>query len=314
MTGNSVVADELELSFLNSVLGMHSPTGRWATYNTPMSGVRVASAQQIVFQSREGSPELNCCSVNAPRGFGLLSEWAVMGDAEGLRLNYYGPCSMTIPLRKSLRVGIQQKTRYPVSGRINIAVNPSKTASFCLKLRIPAWSARTKVRVNGTPVPDVVAGSYLELDRTWRKGDTVQLDLDMSLHLWPGEKECDGLASIYRGPILLTYDHRYNLHLAAGKKLRMRTIDLGKGTTQAELKVPVLDARQLKGRTLKWEEWFAPLMLIELETAGGKAVRLCDFASAGMTGTPYTSWLPMRHAGASVPFQQNRPLRTVRGS
>ena len=80
LTGNSVVADELELSTLNSALGMHSPTGRWATYNTPMDGVRKASAHDIVFQSREGTPELNCCSVNSARGLGLLSEWAVMRD------------------------------------------------------------------------------------------------------------------------------------------------------------------------------------------------------------------------------------------
>jgi DUF1680 family protein len=36
LTGNSIVADELELSTINSVVGLHSATGRWATYNTPM--------------------------------------------------------------------------------------------------------------------------------------------------------------------------------------------------------------------------------------------------------------------------------------
>ena len=38
MTGDSIVADELELSTLNSAIGMFSPTGRWSTYNTPMDG------------------------------------------------------------------------------------------------------------------------------------------------------------------------------------------------------------------------------------------------------------------------------------
>ena len=87
LTGDSVVADEIELSTLNSVLGMHSASGRWATYNTPMDGIRRASAHSIVFQAREGSPELNCCSVNSARGFGHVSDWAVMRDGEGLMVN-----------------------------------------------------------------------------------------------------------------------------------------------------------------------------------------------------------------------------------
>ena len=97
LTGNSLVADELELSTLNSGLGMMSPSGRWVTYNTPMDGERQASAHTIVFQARAGTPELNCCSVNGPRALGLLCEWAVMRRADGLVLNYYGPGTMRTP-------------------------------------------------------------------------------------------------------------------------------------------------------------------------------------------------------------------------
>ena len=43
LTGDSLVADELELSLLNSGLGMMNPTGRWVSYNTPMDGIRTAS-------------------------------------------------------------------------------------------------------------------------------------------------------------------------------------------------------------------------------------------------------------------------------
>ena len=74
LTGRSVVADELELTTLNSGMGLHSPSGRWSAYDTPMDGVRKASAHDIVFQARAGSPELNCCSVNAARALGLISD------------------------------------------------------------------------------------------------------------------------------------------------------------------------------------------------------------------------------------------------
>ena len=140
LTGNSVVADELELSTLNSVLGFHSVTGRWVTYNTPMDGVRKASAHDIVFQSREGSPELNCCSVNGPRGIGMVDDWALMADSEGLILNWYGPSEMRTILPDGKDVTIAQETEYPRKGRVLIRIDPDRASTFRLKLRIPYWS------------------------------------------------------------------------------------------------------------------------------------------------------------------------------
>src|SRR4029078_11125729 len=98
LTGNSIGVDELELSLLNSVLGYYSRTGRWTTYNTPMDGERHGFVQDVNWHSRPGAPELSCCSANAPRGLGLLSEWALMQDYDGLVLNYYGACEMAARL------------------------------------------------------------------------------------------------------------------------------------------------------------------------------------------------------------------------
>ena len=50
LTGDPVVADELELSTLNSAMGLFSPSGRWSTYNTPMDGDRKANFHEIVFR------------------------------------------------------------------------------------------------------------------------------------------------------------------------------------------------------------------------------------------------------------------------
>jgi DUF1680 family protein len=148
LTGNSIVADEIELSTLNAVLGMHSPTGRWATYNTPMNGIRRASAHSIVFQAREGSSELNCCSVNSPRGFGMIGDWALMRDQEkGLVVNGYGPSVMAATLADGSSVTLSQETDYPLSGRITLRVDPSQKTDadrlhpLALKLRISSTSA-----------------------------------------------------------------------------------------------------------------------------------------------------------------------------
>lgn len=312
LTSNPIVADELELSTLNSVVGMHSPTGRWATYDTPMNGVRVASAHRIVFQSRQGSPELNCCSVNSPRGFGMISDWALMKDKDGLLLNWYGPSKMTAPAGGT-SITIEQQTEYPRAGRITIKVSPKKVAAFALKLRIPHWSARTRVKLNGETVR-AVKGTYLELDRTWRRGDTIELNLDMSLHVWKGLKARKGLASIYRGPVLLAFDHRYNLeHEGRHEQNTAYLVPAAEQSAQGEqLRPPSLDVTTLKCRAVKWRDWHAPEMLFRAEAANGKTVHLCDYASAGETGTPYHSWLPVKHAPTTPKFTRENPLRSLR--
>jgi uncharacterized protein len=204
MTGDPIIADELELSTLNQVVGLHDPAGAWCTYNTPMDGRRVPSTEDIAFQIRPGSEQLNCCSVNAARGFGILSDWAVMKDAAGLTVNWYGLSTFRTDWAGT-PITLRQDTNYPVSGRIVLHVDAGQAIKLPLRLRIPHWSQSTKVVVNEQPVA-TEPGKYLTIDRTWKSGDRVTIDLDMSLRYWRGEREYEGKSSIYRGPILLALE------------------------------------------------------------------------------------------------------------
>ena len=312
MTMNPIVADELELSTLNSVLGMHSATGRWATYNTPMNGLRRGQTNDATAAHfREGSPELSCCSVNTSRGFGMVSDWALMRDEEGLVLNHYGPSTMTAKLKPGLTVTLTQETEYPTECRVIIHVKPSKTAEFALKLRVPYWSRETSLKLNGKPVPGVEPGRYATIDRTWQTDDRIDLDLDLSLHFWVGERECEGLTSVYRGPILLAYDHRYNIEHA--RRNRQVRDPAGWDPTDCMMHVPPLDARTMNPGRTQWSDWMPPVLLLEFEAANGRTVRLCDFGSAGEAGTPYLSWLPIKHGPPRADFSRINPLRTSRG-
>jgi DUF1680 family protein len=275
MTGDATVADELELSLFNAVLGAQHPSGRWWTYNTPMDGERKASAHEIVFQARAGSPELNCCSVNGPRGLTMLADWAVMACDGGLVVNFYGPSTVSARLPAGPRVTIAQHTDYPLSDQVRIVVAPEAPARFALWLRIPGWSKQTEVAINGQRHDAPTPGSYLALDRTWAAGDTIELSLDFSLRAWIGERDCTGKLSLYCGPILLTYDPRFDAYACD--------------------EVPQLDVARLDAELVERPDASAPapLLLTQLTAADGRMVTLCDFTSAGATGTPYISWLPM---------------------
>jgi len=291
LTGNPIVADEIELSTLNSVLGLHSPTGRWVTYNTPMDGTRLASAHDIVFQARAGSPELNCCSVNGARGLGMISDWALMRSGDDILLNWYGPCKMSTKLASGSALVLTQETDYPRGNHVRLHVAPARKRAFALKLRIPHWSQQTSVMLNGKAVEVVKTGEYLILDRTWKRGDTVDIQFDFALRYWRGEREYEGKTSIYRGPLLLTYDRRFN--------------DMDPD------QVPPLDAKALVGKDVEPSDWLPPILLQEFKSIEGRPLRLCDFASAGAGGSPYRSWLDVKGARATE-FSQRNPLRSRR--
>ena len=213
MTGNSIVADELELTYYNAIQAYQDRSGKWCAYHTPMDGQRISSMVSIAFQKRPGSEELNCCSVNSARGFGLLSDWALMMDGEGLLINWYGPSEMKTKV-KDQTVILKQTTDYPRTGKILLEVSPEKPEEFTIKLRIPCWSEKTAVSINGRSQEKVISGNYLALTRKWKQGDRVEVNFDMSLHFWVGQREYQGKTSIYRGPILLAYTSQVDIEFS----------------------------------------------------------------------------------------------------
>jgi len=314
LAGDPLAADELELSTFNGMLGAQHPSGNWWTYNTPMDGVREASDDTIVFQSRAGTPELNCCSVNAPRGLGMLSEWALMRSDDGLVVNYYGPMEAEMTLDSGLAVTVGQETDYPLDGGVQIRITPQEAAEFTVKLRIPAWSTRTEVLLPEAKTVRATPGSYLAVRHRWNPGDVIGLKLDMSLRSESGDGEMFGRMSVYRGPLLLAYDVIHN------------TVD--------EAEMPVLNPAMLKDARVSFPEQdaagsligrYSPWVFVDVPTGDGAGLRLCDYATAGAGGSRYVSWLPAEGLlppppvpakpvdGASVPagrmlFTWRRPL------
>ncbi len=275
LTGDPLAADELELSTLNGMLGAQHPSGRWWTYSTPMDGAREASAHSIVFQSRAGTPELNCCSVNGPRGLGMLSEWAVMADAQGVVLNYLGAMKATVKLKDGMSVQVEEAPG--ASGGVEVVVRPEREMEFTLRLRIPAWSRETRVLLWPEQKSESPrAGEYFVLNRQWKAGDRISVQTDDRLRAVAGDRNAAGKLSLYRGPILLAYDQRLN------------PFD--------DDALPALDAAALLSEqpalpVVPGDE-LGPQVLVGLKGAKGERITLCDYASAGAAGTRYRSWLP----------------------
>ncbi len=78
---------------------------------------------------------------------------------------------------------------------------------FTLMLRVPAWCEEdVGIEVNGESVDTGISpGSYANLRRTWRPGDTINLDLPMpvrGVECHPYVAENAGRVALMRGPLL----------------------------------------------------------------------------------------------------------------
>lgn len=281
MNGNSQVADQIEWSTFNSAMGAIPYSGKVCAYNVPMDGTRAFGGTELSWQSPMAGPDLNCCAVNAYRPLGMIAQWALMQADDGPVVNFYGPGKMTSTLPSKNQLTVTEKTEYPAEGLVNLTLSLSKPETFSLKLRIPFWSANTQVKVNGKNISEkAVSGTYLTIQRNWKSGDQIELSLDFKLRFWYGEKECAGKVSVFRGPILCTYDARFN--------------DLD------PVQLPELDPVSLIFERRKFAGAVEPWVYGVLKDKSGVKINVCDFSSAGQTGNQYRTWLPMVK-GASVP-------------
>lgn len=118
-----------------------------------------------------------CCACIGSAGIGLAPKMQLLTTKNGLALNLFinGTISSKTPSNNDVTLNL--RTAYPVDGAVDITVGISAPETFELLIRNPQWSKTTKVSVNGAPA-DVCDG-YIRLNREWKNGDTVKVELDM---------------------------------------------------------------------------------------------------------------------------------------
>jgi DUF1680 family protein len=285
LTGEPKFADQLERSIYNHLLGAQKPTGDDWAYYTPLAG------------SKPYDAATTCCHSSGPRGVALIPEFVVMTGADGgVVVNLYTPGIATAPIVAESKTGkrpgkitLQILTDYPKSGRVDIrltAVPPG--AHFPLSLRIPAWTPAANVRINEAQRPLLARpGTYLTLDRNWRKGDTVTLNITLPTHLVMGDHENAGRAAVTYGPLVLALDTACN-----PKVTRLASAELA-AATQVDFHLAPPQGRPETGLTFTTRGRVGP-------QSGALTLTLTPYADAGGNGkSRYEVWIPLPGHAAS---------------
>lgn len=201
LTGDPIYADEIERSAYNALLAALFPDASSFAKYSPLEGSRQPGEPQC------GMP-LHCCSANGPRAVMLLPAFAFMTSASQPVVNFYSEGNVSFVIGTGERVGISQTTDYPRGNTVTLSINPSRKCRFKLSLRIPAWSSRTVLSVNGVALDPPQPGTYAQIEREWNPGDNVKLELDLRARIIHLGSEMESHRAIVRGPVVLARDSR----------------------------------------------------------------------------------------------------------
>jgi DUF1680 family protein len=230
-----------------------------------------------------------CCPGNITRFMASVPGYFYAQAGRELFVNLYATSSANIRLDSGQTVNVTQRADYPWSGDVEINVNPETAGSFAMNIRIPGWArneavpsdlfrfegrvATPKLSVNGASIPVKIENGYVKIQRLWKKGDKINLELPMDVRRIVSNDKVlanKGRVAFQRGPIVFCAEGPDN-----GGKVRNLLVPPGSKLTPETRPELLGGVLTLKGTALA---------LAEVE--GGKIKK----SEQPITLIPYSSW------------------------
>ena len=162
-----------------------------------------ASTSHDATTGRRTSTEAGSAPSGAPGAGGAARD----GTRGSLWLHHYSSGELRIEGPRGSGV-LRVETNYPWDGhvRLTVAEHDAGLSEATLRLRLPGWCAEPRLTVNGQPYEGrLEPGTYAALQRTWRAGDVVELDLPMPVRRitsHPRVLSNHGRIALARGPLV----------------------------------------------------------------------------------------------------------------
>ncbi len=213
MHGDGKYIDVLERTIYNGFLSGVGMEGNRFFYPNPLEA----------HSSGQRAPwfDCACCPSNVVRFVPSIPGYVYAHRDNDLYVNLFIGGSATVNLPGN-RVQITQETRYPWEGTVKIGVAPRNSTRFAVMVRIPGWAAGKPVpsdlyryehgqveavslKVNGEAMAFAAQNGFARIERTWKRGDTIELSLPMPVRRVAAHasvKDDEGRIALERGPIV----------------------------------------------------------------------------------------------------------------
>ena len=191
-TGDAKYIDNIENELYNGILSGISIDGKDFFYTETLRRTKEFPYTMRWPKHRQHYITCFCCPPNTLRTLCQAQEYAYAVSGQTLYVNLYGQNAL-----KTKNLEVEQTTNYPWDGKVTLTVKKAKNLQT-IQLHKPNWCDKYTVKVNGE-------NADLRITRKWKKGDVIELSLDMRPRLVeanPLVEEAKNQVAVMRGPIV----------------------------------------------------------------------------------------------------------------
>jgi len=140
-----------------------------------------------------------CCTSNMHQGWPKFVQnlWYATAD-KGIAALIYAPSKANIKVGDGTTVEFVEEINYPFEETVKFTIKTGKLIKFPFHLRIPSWCQTATVKVNGTIWEEYSGNQIIRINREWKNGDVVELNLPMELK---AGRWHENSVAIERGPL-----------------------------------------------------------------------------------------------------------------
>jgi len=270
ITGDQKYAEELERSIYNHLLAAENPQTGCVSYYTALQGAKPYRCDQ----------GYSCCLSSVPRGISLIPEMlgGTINKVFTVLMYENGEAteSITTADHSTISLTVKSVTKFPLTGKVDLTVNPSRSKIFKLNFRVPRWSENFVIKVGGKTYPGV-SHQFLSIERKWNAGDKVEITFDMPVQVIPGGISYPNAFAIKRGPQVLAIDQGLNKDMAS----------LG-NVVFTKISAPLTDANTALPADWNWKEAFYLDMKVNNIL---QKVIMVPFSEAGQKNANVEVWI-----------------------
>lgn len=190
---NSDYMDYYENALYNHILASQDPDSGMKTYF-----VSTKPGHFKIYCSPENS--FWCCTGTGMENPGRYIRNIYYRDDDKLFANLY--ISSKIELNDK-GITLSQKTKFPEEDKTRFIFEEAEGKHLTINIRVPYWvSGEVKAVVNGIYEYSKVDKGYIAIERSWNKGDTIDVKLPMNIHVYTSKEDPHKIAFMY-GPLVL---------------------------------------------------------------------------------------------------------------
>jgi uncharacterized protein len=146
---------------------------------------------------------VSCCPANLARMLASLAGYVATVDHGGLQFHQLTAGTVRASLPDGRAVGLRVETGYPWTGAVTVRVTEAAGGPWRIGLRVPGWADGALLTYGD--LRRRVGPGYGALERDWRPGDELRLDLPMAPRWTRADPRVDavrGCVAAERGPLV----------------------------------------------------------------------------------------------------------------